>query len=114
MPNLQNGIYDRKPWVAPPEAAYPPQAYIGPFPSNQERLLSQSMATNTMNHDEIQEYVRPNMPQIELFPARYGYITTEFGIADIIDMSGRPAQRVDYSQQPNATNSTSRNTLGQV
>jgi hypothetical protein len=44
-----DGVYARKPWIAPPEAAYPPQEYIGPFQSNQERLLSQSLAALTMS-----------------------------------------------------------------
>jgi hypothetical protein len=114
MPNMPDGVYNRKPWVAPLEAAYPPQEYLGPFASNQERLLSQALASQTMLDAEIQEYVRPPLPQIELFPARYGYVTTEYGINDIIEVSGRVPQRneSDYSQTPNTQESTSRNTLG--
>jgi hypothetical protein len=41
-------------------------------------------------------------------------MTTEYGIADIVEMTGRPATRVDFAQQPTTTESTSRNTLGQV
>lgn len=114
MPNTPNGVYGNRPWQAPIQAAFPPQAYIGPFASNQERLLTQSMEIGNMTAAEIQEYVRPNLPQVQLFPARYGYETKEYGINDIIDINGRTYERVDYSQQPNATNSTSRNTLGQV
>jgi hypothetical protein len=72
------------------------------------------MEIGNMTPEEIQEYVRPNLPQVQLFPARYGYETNEYGIKDIIELTGRTYERVDYSQQPNATNSTSRNTLGQV
>jgi hypothetical protein len=109
-----DGVYSRKPWQAPPEAAYPPQAYIGPFASNQERLLSQSLAANTMTGPELQEHVRPPLPQIRLFPERYGYTQTEITIEDIIDLPGRAQQRVesDYSQTPNTTQSSSRNALG--
>jgi hypothetical protein len=111
---MADGVYSRKPWQAPPEAAYPPQAYIGPFASNQERLLSQSLAVNTMSGAEIQEYVRPPMPQIKLFPPRFGYTDTEISIEDIIELPGRAQQRVesDFSQTPNTTESTSRNNLG--
>ena len=80
-----DGVYSRKPWQAPPEAAYPPQAYIGPFASNQERLLSQSLAANMMTGVELQEYVRPPLPQVVLFPKRYGYTDTELSIEDIIE-----------------------------
>jgi hypothetical protein len=120
MPNYANGVYgprpwtSPKPWVASDKAAYPPQAYIGPFASNQERLLTQSLEVGNMTHAEVQEYVRPNLPQIELFPDRYGFKTTEYGIRDIIEMTGRPVTRVDFAQQPTTTESTSRNALGTV
>jgi len=110
-----DGVYSRKPWQAAPQAAYPPQAYIGPFQSNQERLLSQSLAVHTMTGAEIQQHVRPPMPQVKnLFPSRFGYVKEQYGIKDIVEMKGRPAQRneADYSQTPNTQESSSRNTLG--
>lgn len=111
-----DGVYNRRPWVAPTEAAYPPQEYIGPFQSNQERLISQSLAAWTMSGPELQEYVRPPLPQIQLFPARYGYVEHEIGIEDIVELPRRVAttQRVesDFSQTPNSTQSTSTNSLG--
>jgi hypothetical protein len=111
-----DGVYGRKPWQAPPEAAYPPQQYIGPFASNQERLLSQALTSQTLGREELQEFVRPPLPQVQLFPPRYGYVNTEYELSDIIDAPGRTPsqQRVesDYSQTPNTTQSTSRNALG--
>lgn len=111
-----DGVYGPRPWTAPLEAAYPPQEYIGPFQSNQERLLSQSLAALSMTGAEIQEFVRPPLPQIQLFPARYGYTEDEISVEDIIDLPRRGAtqQRVesDFSNTPNSTQSTSRNTLG--
>jgi hypothetical protein len=113
-----DGVYGRRPWTAPLEALYPPQEYIGPFASNQERLLSQSMAAWSMTAQEIQEFVRPPLPQIQLFPARFGYTEYEIGIEDLVNMPRRVAttQRVesDFSQTPNTTESSSRNTLGNV
>jgi hypothetical protein len=112
-----DGVYNRRPWVAPlVDPAYPPQEYIGPFASNQERLLTQSLAAWSMSAAEIQEYVRPPLPQIKLFPARYGYTENEIGIEDLVNMPRRVAttQRVesDFSQTPNTTLSSSRNSLG--
>ena len=111
-----DGVYNRRPWVAPTEAAFPPQEYIGPFQSNQERLINQSLAAWSMSGAEIQEYVRPPLPQIQLFPARYGYTENEIGIEDLINLPRQVAttQRVesDYSQTPNTTESTSTNSLG--
>jgi hypothetical protein len=79
-------------------------------------LLSQSLAALNMTAAEIQEFVRPPLPQIQLFPARYGFTEDEISVEDIIDMPRRGQQRVesDFSQTPNTTQSTSRNTLGNV
>lgn len=115
-----DGVYSRKPWNPNPvEMAFPPQEYIGPFASNQERMLSQSLASLMMSGAEVQEYVRPPLPQIKLFPSRFGYTENEIGIEDIVNLprgNAPTAQRVesDFSQTPNSTQSTSRNTLGQV
>lgn len=110
-----DGVYARRAWSAPnAENPTPPQEYIGPFQSNQERLLSQSLAAFNMSGPEIQEYVRPPLPQIKLFPARYGYSETELAVEDIIELPRRSQQRVesDFSQTPNSPQSSSRNTLG--
>ena len=111
-----DGVYARRPWTAPAEAAMPPQEYIGPFQSNQERLVSQALAAWTMPAAELQEYVRPPLPQIQLFPARYGYTEHEITVEDIVELPRRVAttQRVesDFSQTPNSTQSTSTNSLG--
>jgi hypothetical protein len=106
---------DRPGLVAPEQAAFPPQAYLGPFQSNSERLMTQAIAVGQMTSEEVQEYVRPNLPQVELFPDKFGYTITEFGIKDIVELQGRAVQQrveSDHSQLPNTTQSTSRNTLG--
>jgi hypothetical protein len=117
-----DGRYGHKPWDkdrpginTPEEAAFPPQEYLGPFQSNQDRLLNQALATWTMAGAELQELVRPNLPQINLFPDRYGYTDQELTIEDVIGLPGaRSAQRVesDFSNTPNSQQSSSRNTLG--
>jgi len=46
-----DGTYGRRPWTndgrkpyhTPEEAAFPPQEYLGPFQSNQDRLLNQAL-----------------------------------------------------------------------
>jgi hypothetical protein len=77
--------------------------------------MTQAIAVGQMTSEEVQEYVRPNLPQIELFPDKFGYTITEFGIKDIVELQGRAVQQrveSDHSQLPNTTQSTSRNTLG--
>lgn len=112
MPNMQNGVYSNRPWIAPPEAAYPPQAYIGPFASNQEQMLSQALASLNMTSEQIQEYCRPNLPQVELFPQKYGYSTKEYGLDDIIELNVPVSERVDTAKPAAQAEPTSRNTLG--
>jgi hypothetical protein len=112
MPNLVNGVYDTKPWVAPPLAAYPPQAYIGPFPSNQDRMTSQAIGVMDMTAADIQEYVRPNIPQIDPFPPKYGYFKGAPGIEDIIQLTSRTYERTNFSGEDFEINSTNRNNLG--
>lgn len=112
MPNLTNGVYSNRPWIAPPEAAYPPQAYIGPFASNQEQNLSQALASLTMSSEALQQYVRPNIPQVELFPQKYGYSTKEYSLDDIVELNVPVSSRVDSPVQPDWVQSSSRNTLG--
>ena len=112
MPNMQNGVYSNRPWIAPPEAAYPPQAYIGPFASNQEQMLSQALASLNMTSEQIQEYCRPNLPQVELFPDKYGYSTKEYGLDDIIELNVPVSERVDTAKPAAQAEPSSRNTLG--
>ena len=118
MPNNNDGKYGYRAWDkpvgVPTQAAYPPQEYIGPFASNRERLMTQAMAVGNMTAAEIQEYVRPNLPQVELFPDRYGYKKEEYDIKDIIQVTARSNERTDYSQVPYVIQATSRNTLGTV
>lgn len=112
MPNIANGVYSNRPWIAPPEAAYPPQAYIGPFASNQEQVVSQAMASLQMTSEQIQEYCRPNLPQIELFPQKYGYSTKEYGLDDMINLNVPMTERVDTAKPAAQAEPSSRNTLG--
>jgi hypothetical protein len=112
MPNMQNGVYSNRPWIAPPEAAYPPQAYIGPFASNQEQNLNQALASLTMAGPELQQFVRPNLPQIQLFPDKYGYSTREYGLDDIVDLTVPVTERVDTAKPAAQAEPSSRNTLG--
>ena len=116
MPNTPNGKYGFRAWDkpvgVPKEAAYPPQEYIGPFASNNERMLTQALRIGNLTAAEIQEYVRPPMPQIKLFPNRFGYEVTEYGIRDIVELTSRTKQRVDFSGAATTTESTSRNALG--
>lgn len=71
-----DGVYDHtKPWRPPisPNPVQPRWTYDGPFASNESRLTQQALAVATMPGQVIQQKVRPPLPQIRLFPDRFGY-----------------------------------------
>jgi hypothetical protein len=75
-----DGRYDyTKPWVNNPsngsmENGNPPRwAYNGPWASNMERLTQQALMAATIPGSQIQQLVRPPLPQIQLFPPKFGY-----------------------------------------
>lgn len=71
-----DGVYDHtKPWRAgvPSDVVQPKWTYKGPWASNEQRLTQQAIAVATIPGEEIQDLVRPNLPQLQLFPPRFGY-----------------------------------------
>lgn len=98
MPKTSGGNYDQtKPWAGPgesdardsnrfaPTSAEASWTYLGPWSSNEERLTQQALVVATIPGAKLQQMVRPNLPQIRLFPDRFGYGDREQpGIADVI------------------------------
>ena len=108
MPNSPDGQYDR----TKPYRQLPNPAYTGPFASNEERLMSQALQVALIPGDEIQNMVRPPLPQINPFPERFGYRRRAIGIEDIIDIDRTYNPRTDFSGTDSSINGTSRNTQG--
>lgn len=78
MANTFDGNYDRtKPWRnnLTDQQGRPKWTYNGPWSSNEERLTQQALMVATIPGRELQEMVRPNLPQIRLFPSRTGFGT---------------------------------------
>lgn len=73
--NEVDGRYDyTKPWVTnTPAEVGPKWSYLGPWASNMERLTQQALMVATIPGVQLQDMVRPPLPQIQLFPDRYGY-----------------------------------------
>jgi hypothetical protein len=73
-----DGNYDRtKPWRSNITDANgrPKWTYNGPWASNEQRLTQQALMVALIPGADIQQMVRPNLPQIRLFPERFGYGT---------------------------------------
>lgn len=107
----QDGVYDhskpRKIVDNGPEIRYD---YMGPFKDTQDMLLTRAVRSVTLPSQMIQDLVRPNLPQVQLFPPRYGYRTRELSIYDVmdVDLEFQPT-RTDYSQSPSSYQGTARN-----
>lgn len=95
-----DGQYDRtKPWQRSmdpegnannrygPTSAEQAWNYLGPWASNEERLTQQAIAVASIPGAKIQQMVRPNLPQIRLFPDRFGYgYRTQPEIDDVVSV----------------------------
>lgn len=120
MASKFDGRYDRtKPWqVASPaeeDYAQPKWTYNGPWASNMERLTQQALMVATIPGAQLQEMVRPPLPQIRLFPDRFGYgLRSQPEIDDVVSIDRNYIEpRVSwYSGSPAGYSGSSRNDLG--
>jgi len=124
MANSPDGRYDHtKPWTtySPSDDAYanpmPKFSYNGPWASNMERLTQQALMVMTIPGAQLQEMVRPALPQIRLFPDRFGFGNrTQPGIDDVISLDrvyNEP--RISwYSGSPAGYSGADRNSIGSV
>ena len=129
------GVYSPKPWdddagsgslndiaelaqigIGSQNAQSPKWKYNGPFASNAERLTQQALMAATMGREDIRVGVRPPLPQIRLFPDRFGYENTQRTIYDIMDLDRVYVEpRTSwYSGGPAGYSGSSRNDLGNV
>lgn len=114
-----DGRYDyTKPWqtqmVSSP-SGNPRWTYNGPWSSNEERLTQQALMVATIPGAQIQQMVRPNLPQIRLFPDRFGYgERRQPEMDDIVSIDRNYVEpRVSwYSGGPAGYTGSSRNDLG--
>lgn len=122
MTNSTDGRYDyTKPWVtgSPSDDTYrdpqPKWTYNGPWASNMERLTQQALMAATMPGVQLQEMVRPPLPQIRLFPDRFGFgQRLQPDINDVISLDRVYTEpRVSwYSGSPAGYSGSSTNSLG--
>jgi hypothetical protein len=117
MTQKYDGVYDyTKPWRAPvqPDQVAKRWQYNGPWSSNMERLTSQALMIMNIPGAELSQMVRPPLPQIRLFPERYGYDRRAIGIDDVISVDRNYTEpRISwYSGSPAGYTGASRNTLG--
>ncbi len=84
--------------------------YMGPFKDTQEALLTRAVRSVTLPKQMVQDIVRPPLPQVQLFPPRFGYRTRAIGIMDVMDVNEQfEPTRTDYTQSPGSYQGTARN-----
>jgi hypothetical protein len=100
MTSRFDGNYDQtKPWAGPgdsganatnrhaPTSAEKSWTYLGPWASNEERLVQQALVVAMIPGAKIRDMVKPPLPQIRLFPDRFGYgPRTQPEIEDIVSI----------------------------
>ena len=110
----QDGVYDHskgRPIVSEdPEPNLLRYDYMGPFANAQEAFMVRALRAATMPGQLLQDLVRPPLPQVQLFPPRFGYRTREIGILDVMDVNEdfQPT-RVDFTREPGGYQGTARN-----
>ena len=120
MTNSFDGNYDyTKPWRAPvqPDQVAKRYTYEGPWATNMERLTQQALMVMTIPGADLQQMVRPPLPQIRLFPDRFGYGDRgQPGIEDIVTIDRHYAEpRVSwYSGGVAGYSAAARNDLGGI
>lgn len=118
--NTPDGRYDRtKPWEpgVSPQPIAPRYQYLGPFASNEERLTQQAIQGAVIPGEDLATLVRPPLPQVNLFPPRFGYgDSSSPGIDQIVNVSRAYTEprTAWFSGGPAGYSGASRNTLGSV
>lgn len=118
MTQTFDGNYDyTKPWRAPvqPDQVAKRWQYNGPWSTNMERLTSQALMVMSIPGKDIQDMVRPPLPQVRLFPDRFGYgDRSQPGIEDVVTIDRVYTEpRISwYSGSPAGFGGTARNDLG--
>lgn len=80
-----------------------------------ERLTQQALMVMTIPGAQLQQMVRPNLPQIHLFPDRFGFgVRTQPEIEDVVSIDRVYTEpRVSwYSGSPAGYSGSSTNSLG--
>lgn len=108
--NSVDGVYDHN---APGAGTPPPAwAYLRPWASNEERLVQQTLEVAMLPNDEIQALVRPPLPQVVLFPDRFGREHRQPGLQDVIEFGRQYPVSTNFSGGPGSYSGSARNVQG--
>lgn len=69
-----------------PDDRLPSWSASRPWQSKEEMLATQAVAVALASSPEVQDTIRPPLPQVNPFPPRFGYRVAELGINDIVNV----------------------------
>lgn len=58
-----------------------------PWGSKEEQIREQAVAYALASAPEVQDTVRPPLPQVDPFPPRFGYRNRQFGVEEVINVA---------------------------
>jgi hypothetical protein len=110
----QDGVYDHSKGRGivddEPEPSLLRYDYMGPFANAQEAMLARALKSVTLPAQLIPDIVRPPLPNLQMFPPRFGYRTRELGILDVMDVNDEfQPTRTDFTREPGGYQGTARN-----
>jgi hypothetical protein len=70
-----------------PDDRLPSWSNARPWATKEEQLTTQAVAVALASAPEVQDTVRPPLPQVNLFPPRFGYRSTQLGINEVVDVN---------------------------
>lgn len=106
MANIPDGRYDRM-----TAGNNDPLSFKRPYDSHEEMLCARALESVVMPMGEIQMIPCP-LPQVALFPPRFGYGDTVPGIEDVINLNRMTQTQVSFSGVAAGYTGSSRNSLG--
>jgi hypothetical protein len=110
----QNGVYDyskgRPITNEDPDPSLLRYDFMGPFANAQEAFMARALKSATMPAALLSDLIRPPLPQVQLFPPKFGYRTRALGIEDVMDVNETfSPTRVDFTREPGGYQGTARN-----
>lgn len=105
-----DGRYDH----TKPDERLPSWSSSRPWGSKEEEFTTQAIQAAIASGPELQDMIRPPLPQVNLFPPRFGYRTAELGVNEVVDVNEiyRTPPASNFSGSPAGYTGTGRNAWG--
>lgn len=69
-----------------PDDRLPSWSYSRPWATKEEQLTTQAIQVALASAPEVQDMIRPPLPQVDPFPPRFGYRSHQLGIEEVVNV----------------------------